>query len=400
MNQTHTDFSMGRRWLIFASVFFVGTMASFNMFKAPAIFSTLIPDLGFTDSTIGWVMSMFAMIGLVLAFPAGGILAKLGIRTSLIITALSLTIGSVLGAVAPDVVMLLVSRFVEGVGMGLISVVGPAAIATIIPARKQGLAMGFWGVWFPLGVILGMNSAPFLTALAGWRAVWWVVALISLLSLIMVLLVYRQPPMEAEEQQTANDDAKAKPDYRSIVFVALAFMFWNIINGAAVSGFFPSFLQSVHQMDAQSAGFAASLTSIIVLALGPLSGIVSDKIGSRKYLMVFGMALVAILLIFAFGDNLPLVWVFIILMSLCAAAVPTGTFSIVPELARKPAAIGTGMAIVAFFQNLGLVVGNAGFGPISVTMGYGMASVAVLVPCAVIGLICTLLVKEKRKNKV
>lgn len=399
MNQTRTDFSMGRRWLIFASVFFVGTMASFNMFKAPAIFSTLIPDLGFTDSTIGWVMSMFAMIGLVLAFPAGGILARIGIRMSLIITALSLTIGSALGALAPNVVVLLLSRFIEGVGMGLISVVGPAAIATIIPPQKQGLAMGLWGVWFPFGVILGMNSAPFITALAGWRAVWWVVALISLLSLLVVLFIYRQPPMEASEQQAEDDSVKVKPDYRSIIFVALAFMLWNIINGAAVSGFFPSFLQSVHQMDAQSAGFAASLTSIIVLILGPLSGVISDKLGTRKYLMVFAMGFVAVLLIFAFGENLSLVWVFIILMSLCSAAMPTGTFSIVPELAKKPAAIGTGMAIVAFFQNLGLVIGNAGFGPITVALGYHMTSLVVLIPCAVLGLVFTLFVKEKRRGK-
>ena len=67
------------------------------MFKAPPLFSIIIPELGFTDENIGWVMSMFSIIGLVMAFPAGAILAKLGIKKSLIITAASLAIGSAMG---------------------------------------------------------------------------------------------------------------------------------------------------------------------------------------------------------------------------------------------------------------------------------------------------------------
>ena len=142
---TDTQFPMSRRWLIFCSVFFLGVLTSFGMFKAPTMFTTeFTTELGFTESNIGWVMSMFTLIGAVLAFPAGGIFAKLGAKKSLIITAISLIAGAVGGALATNATMMLITRFIEGIGMGLISVVGPAAIASIIPARKQGLAMGIF----------------------------------------------------------------------------------------------------------------------------------------------------------------------------------------------------------------------------------------------------------------
>ena len=146
-NSSQTEFPMSRRWLIFCSVFFLGILTSFGMFKAPTMFTTeFTTDLGFTESNIGWVMSMSTLIGVVLAFPAGGIFAKLGAKKSLVITAASLIIGSAGGALATDATIMLVTRFIEGIGMGLISVVGPAAVASIIPARKQGLAMGIWSV--------------------------------------------------------------------------------------------------------------------------------------------------------------------------------------------------------------------------------------------------------------
>ena len=169
-----TQFPMSRRWMIFCSVFFLGILTSFGMFKAPTMFTTeFISELGFTESSIGWVMSMFTLIGAVLAFPAGGIFAKLGAKKSLIITAISLIVGAVGGALATNATMMLVTRFIEGIGMGLVSVVGPAAVASIILAKKQGLAMGIWSVWFPAGVVLAMNVTPMVYALAGtWRANW------------------------------------------------------------------------------------------------------------------------------------------------------------------------------------------------------------------------------------
>ncbi len=393
-----TQFPMSRRWMIFCSVFFLGILTSFGMFKAPTMFTTeFISELGFTESSIGWVMSMFTLIGAVLAFPAGGIFAKLGAKKSLIITAISLIVGAVGGALATNATMMLATRFIEGIGMGLVSVVGPAAVASIIPAKKQGLAMGIWSVWFPAGVVLAMNVTPMVYALAGtWRANWWLSAILAAVALVFVWAVYATPPQEKVAEEASADGApmKLKPDFFSIVMIAIAFGCWNVFNAGAIGGFYPSYLADVHSLDTQLSGTISSITNILVLALGPISGIIADKFNIHKGFIVFGMFGAAILLTFAFGDNMPLVWVFVIAMSFCSACCSTGVFSSVPLYAKDPSKVGLGMAIVAFFQNLGGCIGSAAFGALAVSMGWNMASLAFCVPIAIVGGVCAVLIKS------
>lgn len=398
-----TQFPMSRRWMIFCSAFFLGILTSFGMFKAPTMFTTeFISELGFTESSIGWVMSMFTLIGAVLAFPAGGIFAKLGAKKSLIITAISLIVGAAGGALATNATMMLATRFIEGIGMGLVSVVGPAAVASIIPAKKQGLAMGIWSVWFPAGVVLAMNVTPMVYALAGtWRANWWLSAILAAVALVFVWTVYATPPQEKVAEEASADGApmKLKPDFFSIVMIAIAFGCWNVFNAGAIGGFYPSYLADVHSLDTQLSGTISSITNILVLALGPISGIIADKFNIHKGFIVFGMFGAAILLTFAFGDNMPLVWVFVIAMSFCSACCSTGVFSSVPLYAKDPSKVGLGMAIVAFFQNLGGCIGSAAFGALAVSMGWNMASLAFCVPIAIVGGVCAVLIKSlKAKN--
>lgn len=397
MSEKDQSFSMGRRWLVFSIVFIIGILSAYSMFKAPPLFSIIIPELGFTDENIGWVMSMFSIIGVVLAFPAGAILAKLGIKKSLIITAASLAIGSAMGAIATNAPILLASRFIEGIGMGLISVVGPAAIATIIPRAKQGLAMGIWSVWFPAGTVLAFNTAPALAAGLGWRSVWWVAAALCLAALVFALVCYAQPPAEEAEGEQAASGIMRKPDMFSIIMVAVAFMTWNAFNAGAISSFYPTFLAEVHAMDPQTSGFVASITNLCVLALGPISGIVSDKLGTRKGLLVFAFVGAIVFLTFGFSNNIALIYVFVIGFAFFSASCATGTFSIVPELTHQPEKIGFSMAIVAFLQNLGIVIGSAVFPVVAAGLAWdwNTASLVFCVPLAVVGLICVILVREK-----
>lgn len=423
---------MGRRWLIFCSVFFLGVLTSFCMFKAPTMFTTeFTSELGFTDTNIGWVMSMFTLIGAVLAFPAGGILAKLGTKKSLMATAASLVIGAAGGALAPNATVMLATRFIEGIGMGLVSVVGPAAVASIIPARKQGLAMGIWSVWFPAGVVAAFNVTPLVYSAAGtWRANWWLAAGLAVAALVFVAAVYVDPPQEdavegalsktdegvgedasanAGEKATERDAAKSadggqpalslKPDMFSILMLAIAFGAWNIFNAGAIGGFYPTYLADVHHLDTQLSGTVSSITNILVLFLGPASGIVADRFNIHKGFVVFGLFGAAVLLTFAFGDSMSLVWTFVIAMSVFSACCATGVFSSVPLLAKDPAKIGFGMAVVAFFQNLGGLIGSAAF-PLFVTaLGWNGASWAFCVPVAIVGGICAALIRTGRKHR-
>jgi predicted MFS family arabinose efflux permease len=401
MEKRNTEFSLGRRWLIFAAVFLMAICVALNMMKAPPIFTVLIPELGFTESTIGLVVSSFVLVGVILAFPAGALVSKFGIKALLIGTGLFTILGSILGTFATESTFMLASRFVEGIAYALISVAGIAAVSLVMPNRVKGLAMGIWSIWYPLGTVLGMLLSPTIAATMGWRVMWWIVAALTLVATVFVIAVYAEPKPEktlVETGEASPASSNSKPDFRSIIFLSLSFLAWNVIWAGAINGFYPTFLQNTQNMNAQEAGFIVSLPSLIVLILGPISGIVSDRLGTRKWLAVFAMAGVAILCTIAFSDNMMLSWIFVLLVTIPACAMPTGVFAGVPELAKRPESVGLAMGILAFLQNLGVLIGSAAFGPVSVALGWQRASWFYLIPVAAIGLICALLVREKRKT--
>ena len=71
-------------------------------------------DLGISAGIAGWISGVFSLMGIVLAFPAVGIIRKWGaLKGGLVSVAVTL-VGSVVGLFAPNEYVLLVSRIIEG----------------------------------------------------------------------------------------------------------------------------------------------------------------------------------------------------------------------------------------------------------------------------------------------
>src|SRR5512138_196545 len=113
-------------WVILAVVYFASVVAPFNQFKIPPIMPVLIQMLRIDLTQAGLLMSIIAMIGLVLALPTGIILQRLGPKVTLLISLALMALGACIGAFSNSFMVLLGSRVVEGIGVGLMGVTAPA----------------------------------------------------------------------------------------------------------------------------------------------------------------------------------------------------------------------------------------------------------------------------------
>ncbi len=181
-------------WVILFVVFLASVAAPLNQNKVPPLMPILMQSFNIGLSQAGLLMSVFSITGFLLALPAGIILQKLGPKASGLIAVGSLVIGASLGALSGSMGLLLTSRVIEGVGMGLIAVVAPAIIALWFPPEKQGTPMGLWATWVPVGSIFMMITAPRLGIAAGWQAVWWVGDGFALVALALYALLMRPAP--------------------------------------------------------------------------------------------------------------------------------------------------------------------------------------------------------------
>jgi len=380
-------------WVILAVVYFAGVAAPFNQFKVPPIMPVLLDRFNIDLAQAGLLMSMFAMIGLVLALPAGIILQRLGSKITGLIALACLAAGSALGALANGFGLLMASRVIEGIGMGLIGVVAPATIAMWFPPEKQGAPMGIWATWVPVGTVVMYALAPALTDAFGWQSVWWLGAGFALLMMVLYALLVRRPPtaipLSPDEAAASKGDEglnlRQALANRDIWLLALEFACFNMAL-ISLNSYYPTFLNEVRAFPLGQAAVVASLGSFVVLGSSPLAGWLSDRLGSRR--LVFGLPFLGLagLLLFPFTVTGGWIYAVMIVQGILCGGVPTATFAAAPEVMRKPQLAGLGLSVVLIGQNLGQLIGPALFGLVVKNAGWAAAGY-LMVPVCLIGFV-------------
>lgn len=386
-------------WVILGVAFLASVAAPLNQFKVSPVMPVLMEEFQISIGSAGYLMSVFAITGFILALPAGLIIQRVGLKVAGLIAMGCLVIGSVLGALSTTAGFMLFSRVIEGIGMGLIAVVAPAAIAMWFPPAKQGVPMGLWATWVPVGSVLMFVLAPALTTAINWQAVWWFGAGFAFLAFVLYALLMRMPPMMGASAPEEGMAAKEPPSLmkalsnRSIWLLGLEFGCFNLAL-MSISTFYPTFLSAERGFTMANASFTSSISMIVVIFSAPLAGILLDKIGSRKLLFTVPFIVVGIMMFFPFSVSGWLIPAWMILMGVIAGAIPTATFAAAPEIMKKPELAGMGMAVVTLGQNLGMFVGPIIFGAVAESMGWVSAGIW-MIPAIVLGLIAGLLVKVR-----
>jgi len=386
-------------WFILLIVLLASLAAPLNQFKVPPVMPLLMEAFGASAAQAGLLMSLFAITGLFLAIPAGFIFQKLGYRLTGMIAILSLVVGAGWGAFSRGFDIMLASRIVEGVGMSLMSVVAPAVIALWFSPNTRGKAMGVWAVWVPLGSTIMFLLAPPLAGRWNWPGVWWFGCLyafwVGLLYLVFLKSKSEEPPKPKERASPGKmqDHGMAKVlSNRDLWLSSLLFCCFNFVFIAFIT-WAPTFLHQTRGMSLARAAFLVSLASILTIVACPTSGWVSDRTGTRKWVAVIPMALMAPLypLSFLVGENyFPAL---VVLLGFISGFVPTGVFSGAVETVGDERLSGMAMAVIQIGQNAGMLLGPLVFGWIIESGGGWQTAFWVLAPVSILGAVAGWMVR-------
>jgi len=380
-------------WVILTVVYLASVVAAFNQFKIPPLMPVLMRTFQIDLTQAGLLMSSIAVIGLVLALPTGIILQRLGSKATILIALGLMAIGSVIGALSASYVLLVISRVLEGIGIGLIGVAAPATIAMWFPPEKQGTPMGIWATWVPVGSVAAYNLAPMLVPSLGWGAVWWIGAGSALITMVFSGLLITRPPVSVPADSSAPEAPSLREalSNRSIWLLALEFACFNLAL-ISIATYYPTFLNQVRGYPLGQAAFISSITTILVLFSAPAAGWVSDRIGSRRLVFSLPFLAVAVFLIFPFQVTGWQIVAVMVVQGLIVGAIPTATFAAVSEVMRKPQWAGLGLAVVLMGQSLGQLLGPILFGEIVERSGWVMAGY-MMIPFCLLGFISGWMVK-------
>jgi MFS family permease len=114
------------------------------------------------------------LLGYLAALPLAGRIVDVLDSARVLLGCLAIfVVGSVVTALAVELDVLVVGRFVQGVGGGGLVPATLALVAALWPADRRGTPLGVVGAVQELGAVVGPVLGAVILAVAGWRAIFW-----------------------------------------------------------------------------------------------------------------------------------------------------------------------------------------------------------------------------------
>ncbi|TCC12137.1 DHA2 family efflux MFS transporter permease subunit [Kribbella soli] len=145
-------------------------------------------DLGFTSSSLAWVVNAYLIAFGGLLLLAGRLGDLLGRRNVFVAGLVVFTAASVLCGLAGSQEVLVIARFVQGVGGALTSAVILGMIVTLFPEpREQAKAIGMYAFVASAGGSIGLLAGGVLTQAISWHWIFFVNLPIGVLTVVLAV---------------------------------------------------------------------------------------------------------------------------------------------------------------------------------------------------------------------
>lgn len=316
--------------------------------------------LGANPLQVGLILTAYSLAQFVFLPVLGRLSDRYGRRPvilwSLVIEAVSLALSALSGTFA----LLLVARFIGGLGSANLGSAQAVVSDTTTPAdRAKG--MGMIGAAIGLGFVIGPAIGGGLSSF-GMAVPFWVAAGVALVNAALVLFFLpetRAPQASAVASPRSSlpfaglAETARRPAIARLLWISLLYS----VAFTAMEAMYPLFSQHVFGWTAtQNAYIFVYVGVIMVIVQGGLVGQLAKRWGTQG-LLIAGLALLAVgLLLLPFGARLTLMLIALGLLSAGSGAVSAMT-SALASLATDSESQGQTLSIIQSIGGLGRIVG-------------------------------------------
>ena len=167
------------------AAFLVGLVGGFTSLFSPAFIEEM--NLPYNNTT--WTALAMAMSAAAFAPVLGKLGDMIGRRITLLIGIAVFTLGNVLTAIAPSMLLMLIARFIVGIGTAAIAPVVISYIVTEFPPNKIAKGFALYMFISSISVIFGPTVGGLIIKYYGWRRMIWVCAVLSTIVFLLCLLI-------------------------------------------------------------------------------------------------------------------------------------------------------------------------------------------------------------------
>ena len=346
--QNKTFPSIESKWLVLGAIGIGTYMSALDTSVVNTVLPVVTEYFKTNVATIEWVVTTYLLVVSGLLLSVGRLGDMRGNKNTYITGFVIFVIGSASCSLSPAPVYLILSRAFQAIGSAMLFANSPAILTKAFPAEQRGQALGLQGAMTYLGLTTGPFLGGWLTDTFGWHSVFYINIPIGLFAIWLSLTVIpRDVPSDKREQfdlpgaftfmvgliallfalNQGHNWGWASPLIIGLFIASFLTLGWfvrierhvpvpmldlslfkrriftistispimNYICIYSVLFLTPFYLIQARGLSASHAGLILTAQPIIMALTSPLSGTISDKVGSRIPttigLLIFGVGL-------------------------------------------------------------------------------------------------------------
>ena len=348
-------------------IYIPSLVISFGMgMLAPAV-PLLATSFGVSVGLAAQVITAQMVGRMAAVMPAGVMVDTLGRKPSMVAGAGVLALGSIAAAFAPSFLLLMASRFIQGIGGSLWQIAREVAAMDLVRLDQRGRAMSAFFGMSQVGMAMGPVLGGVITDLMGFRALFLVYAAMAVAVLLVSLSVKETGVKRPRKKGSLFSFPKLSeldPYYRTTFLILIFATFAMMIRGTVMNSMLPLYVGTGLGYSATRIGSLFGVVGLINAVMILPAGFISDKIG-RKAATVPAAALTGVsFLIFFLATDLPLLYLaaatYGLGVGLSAGSLTTSTFDLAP-----PGGMARFQSLRRFSAEIGMLAGPPSAGLIA-----------------------------------
>lgn len=305
---------------------------------------------------IGLLIAVYDFAELFAKPVAGFIADRRGMKATLLAGIAIFILGSLLFLILDPKLLLLV-RFIQGLGAAALSTVSITLVAKYFATSNRGTAFGIYNAIKGAGYVIAPALGGFLTVEYGFSMIFMVSAAVGVLALLLSLLLPKDRSKSASLEDDDDDmtlkefflifkEPRLLPVYAVIVI--------NMFMVGILFGFLPVYLHTIGYMPLQS-GLVVSVVTASYLLIQPLAGYFADRVSVRATVLA-GLLMAALAISTAtFTSGITLIGV-VILAGVGVGTVWTNSDTLISSMADSRT-LGASMGAAQSFKEFGDMIG-------------------------------------------
>ncbi|MDT7687694.1 MAG: transporter, family, lactate transporter [Acidobacteriota bacterium] len=306
-DEQHEHVSEGHRAALLAG--FLGwTLDAFDFFLVVFTLTAIAREFHKTDAELALTLTVTLAFRPVGAFIFGLMADRYGRRLPLMIDLVFYSVVEVLSGLAPSYTTFLILRALFGIGMGGEWGVGASLAMEKVPPGRRGVLSGLLQEGYAVGYLLAAVCYFFVFPRWGWRPLFFIGGLPALLTLFVRFGVKESEVWERTRHANWGELGRGiASHWKTLLYLTLLMAMMNFASHGT-QDMYPTFLERDWGFSPQARSAITAISMVGAVTGGLLFGLLSDRWGRRRSMVLAFALAVLIIPLWAFAPSLvPLV---------------------------------------------------------------------------------------------